>query len=117
MNNAAYTRRDVVKGFLVSMAIFQVLVMFLVFSRGFLAGLISAIMLPFLPAIFVFTDWGNVRQGNNAIMMAVLCSALAVTLTLSIKYFDNRIFCLAAHVLLVVYWIMSFGILGMAIRG
>ena len=48
-------------------------------------------------------------------MMAVLCSALAVALTLSIKYFDNRMFCLAAHVLLVVYWVMSFGILGMAL--
>ena len=48
-------------------------------------------------------------------MMAVLCSALAVALTLSIKYFDNRMFCLAAHVLLVIYGIMSFGIIGMAL--
>src|SRR5919106_2999529 len=115
MSSAAYTRRDVVKGFLVNMAIVQVLVALLLFSQGFLGALVSAIMLPFLPPIFVITDWGSDWQGSNAVMMAVLCSALAVALTLSIKYFDNRMFCLAAHVLLVIYGIMSFGIIGMAL--
>lgn len=47
-------------------------------------------------------------------MIAVLCSALVVTLMLSVKYFDNRIYCFTAHVLLVIYWITSFAIIGIA---
>jgi len=113
MSNAAYTRRDIVKGFLANMVIFQVVVALLVFSQGLVVALVSAIMLPFLP-LFVFTDWVSLRQGNNAIMMAIVCLAVSAMVTLSIRYFDNRILSVAAHVLLIIYWIISFGILGMA---
>lgn len=96
------------------MVIFQSLVAFLMLSYGFRAALASAIILPFLPTIFLFTDWPSESQGNDTIMIAVLCSALVVTLMLSVKYFDNRIYCFTAHVLLVIYWITSFAIIGIA---
>ena len=114
MNEAVSSRWGIAKSFLINMGIFQILRGIFVLPQGFLLACVWAIVAPFLPPIFAFSEWGSDLHGKNAMQLAALCSAVALSITLSIKYTSNRIFFLAAHVLLFIYWIMCFGIVAIA---
>jgi hypothetical protein len=85
-----------------------------IFSQGILVASVAAMSAPLLPPLFAIFEWGG--DGHDiAIQMGILCLAVGLMVPLSLVYFSNRLLFFVTHMLLVVYWIVCFGILGMAV--
>src|SRR5438552_17008180 len=112
MINFSSPRWTIAKGFLISMAVFQVLLWLLLLPKGLMPATMSAVIAPFLPPAFALFELGRTLRGSNAIQVVLGCAAAIIAVTLSIKYATNRFVLLAAHVSLIVYWFMCFALLG-----
>jgi hypothetical protein len=96
------------------MGLFLVFLWLLFFSQGILVASVAAMSAPLLPPLFAIFEWGG--DGHDiAIQMGILCLAVGLMVPLSLVYFSNRLLFFVTHMLLVVYWIVCFGILGMAV--
>jgi hypothetical protein len=111
MNSFTIQSWVVVRSFLFSMGIFQVLLFLLFLSQGFSVALVSATIAPLLPLAFVFHEWRTHWHGNDAIYIMILFFIVAATAWLAIRY-PNKFLVIAAHALLIVYWTVCLGVLG-----
>src|SRR5262249_50253310 len=105
----------VARSFLLSLCFYVGIVWVLSLSKGLLVASFAALIAPFLPVIFVFTDWGSVQHGTTALQMLTLSGAAIIMVSSARLYPSKRIVLLGANLVLIFFWVMSFGILGMVV--
>jgi len=103
------TRRQVVKSFVISWGVFTAIAFWMTGFRSFLVALLAM----FLPISMAVTEWPVNSQ--VALAMTVLSVTLVGLIILSILYFQSRVLFVMAHLTLILYWIVCFGLLGIAI--